>query len=218
MNKKALGQILKAMKAVSDDQLREGLQFAEQNSCRLGEALVQTGACNQGVVSRALAKHWGLPFANLSKGEIKKEIIAMVPKEVAMENAVIPVAKRNGTLIVAMEALDFMVLDNLRFLLNGDEAAKPKPAEPVAKPAPKRPARDELLALRSEVRRSEERVEKLTEMLEKLDVKLADPALYNDPHEAKKWSKKRAEAVQAMARAESLWMAALEKLEGAEKV
>jgi ATP-binding cassette subfamily F protein 3 len=118
----------------------------------------------------------------------------------------------------AVSTYDGDLDDYRRFLLNGDDAAKPKPAEPVAKPAPKRPARDELLALRSEVRRSEERVEKLTEMLEKLDVKLADPALYNDPHEAKKWSKKRAEAVQAMARAESLWMAALEKLEGAEKV
>ena len=40
--------------------------------CRLGEAFVKTGACNQLIVSRALAKHWGLPFANLSKGEIGK--------------------------------------------------------------------------------------------------------------------------------------------------
>ncbi|QIR84661.1 ABC-F family ATP-binding cassette domain-containing protein [Paracoccus sp. AK26] len=104
--------------------------------------------------------------------------------------------------------------DYRRFLLGGDE---PKVVEEKPKPAPKRAPRDEILALRAEVRRAEERVQKLTEMLEKLDVKLADPALYNDPHEAKRWSSKRSEAVQAMARAEDLWMSALESLDGAER-
>ncbi len=105
--------------------------------------------------------------------------------------------------------------DYRRFLLNGDQ---PKVAEEKPKaPAPKRPSRDEVLALRSEARRAEERVQKLTEMLAKLDVKLADPALYNDPYEAKRWTAKRAEAVQAMARAEEIWMSVLESLEGAER-
>ena len=118
MNKKATGQILKLMKQVDDAQIQKGLEYSKDNDCRIGEALVQLGICEQPVVSRALAKHWGLPFANLSKGEIKKEILATVPKEVAIEHNVVPVAKKNGTLIVAMEALDFSVLDNLRFLLN----------------------------------------------------------------------------------------------------
>ncbi|MDQ1899816.1 ABC-F family ATP-binding cassette domain-containing protein [Paracoccus sp. WLY502] len=104
--------------------------------------------------------------------------------------------------------------DYRRFLLGGDE---PRVVEEKPKPAPKRAPRDELLALRAEARRAEERVQKLAEMLEKLDVKLADPALYNDPHEAKRWSAKRLEAVQAMARAEDIWMNALENLEGAER-
>ena len=117
----------------------------------------------------------------------------------------------------AVTAYDGDLDDYRRFLLQGDEAPRLRADAPAAKPAPKRPARDELLALRSEARRSEERVEKLAEMLAKLDVKLADPALYNDPHEAKKWSRKRAEAVEAMGRAETLWLSALEKLEGADK-
>jgi type IV pilus assembly protein PilB len=118
VNKKAVGQILKAMGVVTDAQLQKALEFSKQNDCRIGEALVKTGACQQQAVSRALAKHWGLPFANLSRGEVRKEVIAMVPKEVAVENSIVPVARRNGTLVVAMESLDFMVLDNLRFLLN----------------------------------------------------------------------------------------------------
>ena len=91
------------------------------------------------------------------------------------------------------------------------------PAWQAAKPAPKRPSRDAVLGLRSEVRKAEERVQKLTDMMGKLDVKLADPNLYHDPYEAKKWGAKRTEAVKALAFAEELWMTALEKLDRAEK-
>jgi ATP-binding cassette subfamily F protein 3 len=75
-----------------------------------------------------------------------------------------------------------------------------------------------LLALRAEVRKCEERVEKLTEMRGKLDVKLADPSIYdtvgND--DVARWQKKYAEVLEATDRAEALWMAALERLEQAE--
>jgi len=114
----------------------------------------------------------------------------------------------------AVRAYEGDLDDYRRFLLSGDD--DPKPKAETSKPAPRRAPRDELLSLRSQVRRAEERVQKLTEMLEKLDVKLADPSLYNDPHEARKWSLKRDEATQAMARAETLWLTALENLEAAE--
>ena len=54
-------------------------------------------------------------------------------------------------------------------------------------------------------------------MLEKISEKMADPALYDDPAEAEKWGRKHAEATEAMTRAEALWMAALERLERAER-
>ncbi|WP_112873976.1 ABC-F family ATP-binding cassette domain-containing protein [Paracoccus endophyticus] len=101
-----------------------------------------------------------------------------------------------------------------RSLLTADEPERPK--DPP-KPAPKKPGRDEILDLRAEVRRGEERVEKLTAMLGKIRAKMADPALYNDPHEAEKWGRKHAEATAALPRAEELWMQALERLEAAER-
>jgi ATP-binding cassette subfamily F protein 3 len=74
-----------------------------------------------------------------------------------------------------------------------------------------------LTALRSEVRRCEERVEKLAEMREKLAKKLADPKLYEPERiaETEVWQKKYAEVREAIDRAETLWLKAQEKLEGA---
>ncbi|OWY15135.1 glycosyl transferase family 1 [Thioclava sp. F34-6] len=93
-----------------------------------------------------------------------------------------------------------------------------KPAKPAA-PKTAKPSRDAMTAMKREVRDCEARVEKLSSMLEKLDAKLADPALY-EPEKAKDlavWQAKHTEATQAMEKAEALWMAALEKLETAER-
>jgi len=100
-----------------------------------------------------------------------------------------------------------------RMLLQGDAPAKEKPAKVAA-----RPSKERLTALRSEVRKGEERVEKLNEMRDRLVKKLADPALYEDERkdEAAVWQRKYTEVLEALDRAEALWMAALEKLEKAE--
>ncbi|MGD9293297.1 MAG: ABC transporter ATP-binding protein, partial [Roseobacter sp.] len=72
-----------------------------------------------------------------------------------------------------------------------------------------------VLALRAEVRKSEARVEKLNDMRDKLAAKLADPQLYEEAKngELAVWNKKYAEVMEALERAETLWMNALEKLE-----
>ncbi|MEO0390306.1 MAG: ATP-binding cassette domain-containing protein, partial [Pseudomonadota bacterium] len=95
-----------------------------------------------------------------------------------------------------------------------------KPPKPVAeKPKPKRPSRDAMLALKAEARKSEARVEKLNDMRDKLANKLADPTLYEDAKigEMEVWQKKYAEVMDALGRAETLWMQDLEKLETAER-
>ncbi|WP_412550420.1 ABC-F family ATP-binding cassette domain-containing protein [Shimia sp. MIT910701] len=102
-----------------------------------------------------------------------------------------------------------------KLLLTAD---KPVSSKPKAKPTPKRASRDDILALRAEVRKSEQRVEKLNDMADKLAKKLADPTLYEDEKlgEMEVWQKKYAEVRDAQDRAEDLWMKALEKLEKAE--
>jgi ATP-binding cassette subfamily F protein 3 len=100
-------------------------------------------------------------------------------------------------------------------LLSGD---KPTTKATGDKPKVKKASRDEILALRAEVRKCEGRLEKLMEMHEKLSAKLADPELYSDKNIAdlEVWNKKFAEVEEAMSRAETLWVTAQEKLDTAE--
>jgi ATP-binding cassette subfamily F protein 3 len=102
-----------------------------------------------------------------------------------------------------------------RQLLAGDEVAKPA-AKPVNKP--KKLSRDEVLLLRSEVRKCEERLEKINDMRDKLAKKLADPALYEAARigELETWNRKYSEVMEALDRAEAMWLSATEKLEAAQ--
>ncbi|PUB12764.1 ABC-F family ATP-binding cassette domain-containing protein [Yoonia sediminilitoris] len=103
-----------------------------------------------------------------------------------------------------------------KMLLTPDKTNEKEKTKPV-KAA--KPTREALLALRSDVRKNEERVKKINDMRDKLAKKLADPTLYEDGKagELATWNKKYAEVMDGLERAEAMWMAALEKLEKAEK-
>ena len=87
-----------------------------------------------------------------------------------------------------------------------------------SRPAPKRTVREDLPALRSQVRKCEARVETLNAMRDRLATKLAAPELYEDGKSgaADVWQTKYAEVMDGLDRAEALWLSALEKLEMAE--
>jgi ATP-binding cassette subfamily F protein 3 len=85
------------------------------------------------------------------------------------------------------------------------------------KPVERKPktGRDEILALKAEVRKCEDRLAKLNDMRDKLAKKLADPALYEGTRkgELQTWNGKYAEVMDALDRAETLWLAAQERLD-----
>ncbi|WP_298932338.1 ABC-F family ATP-binding cassette domain-containing protein [uncultured Ruegeria sp.] len=96
-------------------------------------------------------------------------------------------------------------------LLGRDKPAKTR--QPTAKP--KSQSREAVLALRADLRKCEDRIAKLAEMQDKLSAKLADPALYEDDRvsDLEVWNRKFAEVTDAMEKAETLWVAAAERLE-----
>jgi len=108
-----------------------------------------------------------------------------------------------------------------RMLLQTDKPVKSNSKQAdsrgSAAPAPKRKSRDQILALRAEVRKCEERVEKLAQMDKKLQERLSDPKVFTeDKGQAVVWQQKYAELREATVRAESMWLKALERLENAE--
>jgi ATP-binding cassette subfamily F protein 3 len=107
-------------------------------------------------------------------------------------------------------------LDSYRkMLLASDDEVKTAP-KPVEKP--RKASRDEILSLRAELRKCEDRLTRLAEMREKLSAILADPSLYDDSRisELEGWNRKFAELEEAEQKAEALWLDAQERLDAAE--
>ncbi|KNG92893.1 ABC-F family ATP-binding cassette domain-containing protein [Pseudaestuariivita atlantica] len=104
-------------------------------------------------------------------------------------------------------------LESYRKLLLSND----KPASAEKKKAP-RPSRERILELRAEVRKCEARIEKLEEMRETLAARLGTPEMYEDDqiHKMEQYQKKYAEVMEAMDRAEALWVTAQDKLDKAE--
>ncbi len=95
------------------------------------------------------------------------------------------------------------------------EQPAPKAEKPKTRPA--KPSRQTIAELRQAVSTAEARVDKLTDIRERLATRLADPDMYEADRlsETETWQKKFAEVEEGLERAEALWMKALERLEAA---
>ncbi|MEC7259311.1 MAG: ABC-F family ATP-binding cassette domain-containing protein [Pseudomonadota bacterium] len=109
-------------------------------------------------------------------------------------------------------------LESYRDLLLSRDRPQKKNEPVKTTEKPKKLSREAIAALRNEVKKGEQRIEKLNEMRDKLATKLADPALYETERkgEIEVWQKKYAEVMDGLDRAEALWLAAMEKLETAQ--
>ncbi|WP_375258381.1 ABC-F family ATP-binding cassette domain-containing protein [Citreimonas sp.] len=109
-------------------------------------------------------------------------------------------------------------LDAYRALLLNDAADKPAKARRKEKPSKPKPTKDEITALRADLRKCEDRVAKLEDMRGKLQTKLADPKLYDVERagDLDVWNRKYAEVQDGLAKAEGLWEQAQARLDAAE--
>ena len=104
-------------------------------------------------------------------------------------------------------------MDSYRRLLLGQAETRSENGSAKPKRPPKADKKT-ILSLRAEVRTCEDRVEKVADMLAKIDERLADPDLYTGPADRfEALQRKRAEILVAQDRAEALWLDAQKRLE-----
>ncbi len=84
----------------------------------LVEHLVQEGILTEEDYMRALAAHASMEFVDVLALDVKEDVLAELPKELAERFKVVPVARTEGGLVVAVSnPLDFDTFDSLSHLL-----------------------------------------------------------------------------------------------------
>ena len=109
---------------VTNEQIDEARQVAlesEFGEMDVVDALVKIGAVGEDELLAMLAQQYGMEVMDLTDYDIPAAVIACLDVEVARYYKVVPVAKHDDMLTIAMsDPADMETLDTLRYLLGGD--------------------------------------------------------------------------------------------------
>lgn len=120
MQDKSLGNILLEQNALTEAQLQEGLLVQREKGIKLGEALVQLRFLNKEGILKAISYQLGMPYLNkINVDSIAGDLVQEVPINFAKKNDIIPLAKHDSFVEVAMaNPVNLSALDDLRLLFH----------------------------------------------------------------------------------------------------
>lgn len=99
-----LGEALVALGFTDDEAMQRALRQQEaERSQPLGELLVQRGLVSVEELRVALARKMGCPVVDVGTFAPEAEALRLVPQELARRLSVLPLLRRSGRLVVAME-------------------------------------------------------------------------------------------------------------------
>jgi len=112
-----LGELLLRDQIISPEQLQRAQEESRKSGDRLGNALIKTGAIPEEDLTQFLSKQYGVPAVNLAEFDIDSEVIALVPKDVAIRHRVVPINRAGSSLIVAIaDPSNILAIDDLKFV------------------------------------------------------------------------------------------------------
>src|SRR5687767_8467843 len=119
-----LGEVLVAQKAVSQEQLRLGLDEQKRSGRKLGRVLVDLGFVTEERIAQALARQLNLAFVNLKHFNFNRAVVLKLPEAVARRFRALALEERGGTMVVGMaDPTDLFAYDELTRILKKDVEA-----------------------------------------------------------------------------------------------
>ncbi|MBN2054316.1 Flp pilus assembly complex ATPase component TadA [bacterium] len=112
--RRPLGQLLIEAGYCSEEQLRLALREQKKTGELLGDIMIRLGFAGEEQVSRTLARQSGVTFVKLRDRVLPGDLVSLVPEDVARRYKIIPVARDDAQLTVAMtDFLDIKAIDRL---------------------------------------------------------------------------------------------------------
>ena len=127
-------EILENVGLVSREQAIAARQIATQEDEPVMDVLAREGVVAKLDMLKALAGQFGMETISLTGLDIPREVLDMVPGEVAQRYKVVPVFKNENVLTVALgDPLDVDTLDGLRYVLKCNVEGVVAPPEEIEK-------------------------------------------------------------------------------------
>lgn len=110
-----IGDLLVAAGYISEAQLSDALQAQKESKKRLGEILQEKGYVTETQMLYTLGSRMGLEVVDLSTYPVDSNAVKTIPSQMASNYNMIPLAVRDGVLILAVnDPLDFIKIEDIR--------------------------------------------------------------------------------------------------------
>jgi type IV pilus assembly protein PilB len=111
-----LGEILINQGLINSEQLKKALEAQKMDSKKkIGEILVYQGAIDHKKLLQALQHIYEAEYIELDEVILDPEIVAIIPKRIALRYKIVPLSKENNTLTLAMaNPLDANTIDYIK--------------------------------------------------------------------------------------------------------
>lgn len=117
MAAKKIGELLVQEGLLTQEQLDQALEDQKETGERIGAVLFRLGMIGENALVEFLAKQFEVPQVNVSKIRISKEVVAIIPAEIAQKYQAMPFGLMGNTLHVAMsDPGNLFIIDDMRFL------------------------------------------------------------------------------------------------------
>ncbi|HEX9760423.1 MAG TPA: type IV-A pilus assembly ATPase PilB [Candidatus Acidoferrales bacterium] len=112
-----LGEILVKESLITQEQLKQALDYQKQHSGRLGTCLVKLGFITDDEVTAVLSRQYGVPSINLKYYEVDPSVVKLIPQETAVRYQIVPLSRVGSTLTIAMtDPTNVFAMDDIKFM------------------------------------------------------------------------------------------------------
>jgi type IV pilus assembly protein PilB len=115
-SKKRIGEVLNEAGLVTNDQLNAGLEEQKKTGVRLGKCLIKLGYITESKLFDVLSAQLDVQHVVLENFTFSKELVRLIPEEMARRYKAIPLFETDGVLTVAMaDPTNLRTIDHLKF-------------------------------------------------------------------------------------------------------
>jgi type IV pilus assembly protein PilB len=117
--RKKIGQLLIEAGHITEKELNIGLAEQKKRGKRIGQVLIELGYLSEDKLLPILGKQLKVPFVDLSKVEIKPDVLKMVPEKICRKHILVPISFDGKSLMIGMaDPLDVFIIDEIQFQNN----------------------------------------------------------------------------------------------------
>lgn len=115
--KTQMAKLLLKEQILSLEQVKDAVKKSHDSGLELSEALIELGYITESELLDFLGRSYGVPVISIEEHSVDEEVLKLIPREIAVENRLIPLSITGSALTVAMsDPSNIILADELSFL------------------------------------------------------------------------------------------------------